>query len=103
MSKRLRNDGRGASSRASSGTPRSNGTEPTDRTDRKSRTYTADTEMEVDVFDDGQMEFSIEELREFLAADFVEVSADPAFKNQLRNKLWAMVRSRSFGYGPSDN
>jgi len=32
-----------------------------------------------------------EDLREFLAADRLEVRADPYFREQLRKKLWAMV------------
>lgn len=39
-------------------------------------------------------EFETEELKEFLEADTVPVKADPAFRDQLRRKLWALVRSR---------
>jgi hypothetical protein len=42
----------------------------------------------------------MEELQEFMAADFFEVPADPAFKNRLREKLWELVESNAFGYGP---
>ena len=45
-------------------------------------------------------DFSIEELREFLSADFFEVHADPTFKQGLRDKLWQMLQSSSLGYGP---
>lgn len=41
------------------------------------------------------MEFDPDELREFLAADLMEVPIDPAFKRRLRSKLWNMVRLRS--------
>lgn len=34
-----------------------------------------------------------EELREFMAADWVEVQADPGFRERLRVKLWDMLRA----------
>jgi hypothetical protein len=40
------------------------------------------------------MDFDPDELREFLAADLVDVPIDPAFKLRLRSKLWHMVRFR---------
>lgn len=39
-------------------------------------------------------EFTTEELREFLEADGLGIEADPAFKERLRRKLWAMVQQR---------
>jgi hypothetical protein len=39
-------------------------------------------------------DFSSDELREFLEADGLEVSADPAFKERLRRKLWELVERR---------
>ena len=42
---------------------------------------------------------SIDELREFLEADLFESSADPAFKERLRERLWALVQDR---YGPGN-
>ena len=44
------------------------------------------------------MEFDPDELREFLAADMMEVPVAPGFKEQLRRKLWAMVKLR-YGSG----
>jgi hypothetical protein len=44
--------------------------------------------------DDGSLEFSMDELREFLEGDPVEVRADPEFKESLRRKLWEMMRTR---------
>lgn len=44
--------------------------------------------------DDAAMEITTEELREFLEADRFGVRADPAFKERLRRKLWAIVRFR---------
>jgi hypothetical protein len=40
------------------------------------------------------MEIDPEELREFLAADLLEVKADPVFKEKLRQKLWRIVSMR---------
>ena len=45
--------------------------------------------------DDSLMDFSLDELREFLEADLVEVRADPEFKERLRRRLWDLVRDRS--------
>ncbi len=40
------------------------------------------------------VEYSAEELREFLSADLVEVQADPRFKERLRLRLWDLLKSR---------
>jgi hypothetical protein len=45
------------------------------------------------------LEFDLDELREFLAADRVEVLVDPLFKQRLRRKLWSMIR-RGCGVEP---
>ena len=47
------------------------------------------------MMDDGAMDFSMEELREFLEADRLDVPADPKFKERLREKLWALVSLRA--------
>ena len=47
------------------------------------------------IVDDGSMDFTLDELREFLEADLLEVHADPDFKERLRRKLWALVQERS--------
>jgi hypothetical protein len=52
--------------------------------------------------DEGAMEFSMEELREFLEGDLVEVRADPEFKERLRHKLWEMLRVRAIRRGGGD-
>jgi hypothetical protein len=44
--------------------------------------------------DDAEMDFTMDELREFLEADRLSVSVDPAFKERLRRKLWEIVRFR---------
>jgi hypothetical protein len=41
------------------------------------------------------------ELREFLAADLLDVEADPVFKERLRQKLWRLVRAR-YGDGSDE-
>ena len=43
---------------------------------------------------DDPMGFDPDELREFLAADMMDVPYDPAFKEELRGKLWALIRAR---------
>ena len=40
------------------------------------------------------MQFTVEELREFLEGDVAEVRAYPEFKERLRRTLWEMVRAR---------
>jgi hypothetical protein len=52
--------------------------------------------------DEAAMEVSMEELREFLEGDLLDVRADPAFKERLRRKLWDMVRARATGRPPED-
>lgn len=37
---------------------------------------------------------SLDELREFLEADYLPVDADPEFKERLRSELWELVRTR---------
>lgn len=43
-----------------------------------------------------------EELRDFLAADLLEVEADPVFRERLRHKLWKLVRSRRSPHSAGD-
>ena len=38
---------------------------------------------------------TLDELREFLEADIMDVKADPAFKERLRKKLWDLVQAQS--------
>lgn len=47
--------------------------------------------------------YTIEELREFLAADSAEDLADPEFKERLREKLWEMVQRRAGRVPPGDH
>ncbi len=47
--------------------------------------------------DEGLMDFTLDELREFLEADLVDVRADPVFKERLRRRLWEMVQAQTRG------
>ncbi len=49
--------------------------------------------------EDGAMEFTMEELREFLEADLLDARADPEFKERLRRQLWERLRARRAGGG----
>ena len=49
---------------------------------------------------DSSSDFDPDELREFLAADMMQLHADPDFKERLRRKLWLVVKRR-YGRGPS--
>jgi hypothetical protein len=53
------------------------------------------TKREDSAVDDGLMNFTMDELREFLEADLIDVRADPEFKERLRRKLWDLVLARS--------
>jgi hypothetical protein len=48
-------------------------------------------EMNEDILTD----FSIDELREFLEADLVDVKVDPEFKERLRRQLWELLQDRA--------
>ncbi len=60
------------------------------------------TDSGASVAHDGAIDadFTPAELREFLAADYVPVQADPAFKETLRKKLWTLVSNRA---GPTSS
>ena len=49
---------------------------------------------EREVLNEDTVDFTMEELREFLEADHLEIRADPEFKERLREKLWDLVQSR---------
>jgi len=59
---------------------------------RKAAKSDSGSEWERRLLDESAMDFSPEELREFLDSDRVDVEADPEFKERLRQKLWKMVR-----------
>ena len=56
-------------------------------------TPSAQAVPELPDFDPGDID--PEELREFMEADWVEVEADPGFRERLRQQLWAMLRPSS--------
>lgn len=41
------------------------------------------------------MDFTAEELREFLAADLLDVPVDPAFKERLKRRLWRLLQEQA--------
>jgi hypothetical protein len=45
--------------------------------------------------DEGTLDCSLEELREFLEADLIDVPVDLEFKERLRRKLWDLVQVRN--------
>ncbi len=55
----------------------------------------ADAQGGADAMDESWMDYTLDELREFLEADALEVRADPEFKERLRRKLWDLVLTRS--------
>lgn len=57
----------------------------------------AQRELDAAVADEDELDFPIEELREFLSADLFEVPADPRFKERLRQQLWNFLRWRNPG------
>ena len=40
-------------------------------------------------------DFTIEELREFLQADLLDVPVDPRFRERLKRRLWELVREQA--------
>lgn len=53
-----------------------------------------DAERKQVMAEEAMSDFTIEELREFLQADSLEVPVDPAFKERLRRKLWDLVQAQ---------
>jgi len=47
------------------------------------------------MLEDMLTDFSIDELREFLEADLVDVNVDPEFKERLRKQLWNIVQEQA--------
>jgi hypothetical protein len=50
---------------------------------------------DVGAVDEGVLDCSVDELREFLEADLVDVPVDLEFKQSLRRKLWDLVQIRN--------
>lgn len=55
----------------------------------------ADAEQDQRMNEAESMELSIEELREFLQADLLDVPIDPKFKERLKRKLWELVQEQA--------
>jgi len=55
------------------------------------------TKLKMEEIEELAADVSAEELRDFLAADGLDVPFDPEFKEQLREQLWDLVRSRRGG------
>jgi len=49
--------------------------------------------------DEGVLECSLDELREFLEADLADVHFDLEFKQSLRQKLWELLQTRNLSRG----
>ena len=69
---------------------------------RRKRRVERDTESGQDrealkMMEDILTDFSIDELREFLEADLVNVKVDPEFKERLRKQLWDLVQDQARG------
>ena len=68
---------------------------------RKKRRSRRDAAIEQDretlnmITEDILTDFSIDELREFLEADLVNVNVDPEFKERLRKQLWDLVQDHA--------
>jgi hypothetical protein len=55
------------------------------------------TNRENPPFEDVLDDVTLDELREFLEADNMDVQADPAFRERLREKLWKLVEQQRNG------
>lgn len=53
--------------------------------------------LKTEEIEDLASEVSADELRDFLAADGLDVPFDPEFKERLREQLWSLVRNRFSG------
>lgn len=62
------------------------------------RTEGVERELEaLEMTEDVLADFSMDELREFLEADLVDVPVDPEFKERLREHLWSLLQRRAGG------
>ena len=53
------------------------------------------TKQDDTAFEHQFSDVTLDELREFLEADVMDVKADPIFKERLRKKLWDLVQAES--------
>ena len=56
----------------------------------------SDAEQECATMSEPVTDTELDELRDFLAADLLDVPVDPAFKESLRRRLWEMVSRRAW-------
>ena len=49
--------------------------------------------------EDVVMDFTVEELREFLQADLLDVPVDPRFKERLKRRLWDLLQEQQSALG----
>jgi hypothetical protein len=45
--------------------------------------------------DEAMLEYTAEELREFLQADLLDVPVDPRFRERLKRRLWQLVQEQA--------
>lgn len=62
----------------------------------------ADAERDQAMTDEWLTDFSVEELREFLQADLLDVPVDPRFRERLKRKLWELVQEQAQRRKPED-
>ena len=62
----------------------------------------ADADQDEAMAEDQLMEFTAEELREFLQADLLDVPVDPRFKERLKRRLWELLQAQTRGREPRD-
>ena len=62
----------------------------------------SDAERDLMMAEDAMMDFTIEELREFLQADLLDIPVDPRFKERLKRRLWELVQSQAKQREPGD-
>jgi hypothetical protein len=55
--------------------------------------------LKMEEIEDLASEVTVDELRDFLAADGLDVPFDPEFRERLREQLWALLRNRFGGDG----
>ncbi len=70
---------------------------------RQGRRHAAETERDQAMTDDVMTEFTVEELREFLQGDLLDVPVDPEFKERLKRRLWELVKEQARRRGSSDD
>ena len=66
-----------------------------DQTDPKKSGATPRDGSDLADLDEGALDCSMEELREFLEADLLDLPVDLEFKESLRRKLWDLVQVRN--------